>query len=127
MGRAKYHAYLASRPWDLKREAVMKRAAGRCERCHKAPPDQVHHLSYAHTFDEPLEDLQAICKPCHEFLSGKTVADPATNKAKPKPPLKCFACGFECGETHARNEKGQWFCEVCTGLMEDARRGATHE
>ena len=77
MGRAKYYEYLASRAWALKRESVFARASGLCERCKSAKPDQVHHLSYEHVFDEPLSELQAVCEACHKFLSGKTDQDPA--------------------------------------------------
>jgi hypothetical protein len=36
----------------------------------------VNHLSYAHVGNEPLEELQAICNPCHEYISGKRDIDP---------------------------------------------------
>ena len=73
----KYKAYLASREWALKREAVRKRSGNKCERCKTGPQDAVHHLTYEHVGNEPLEDLQAICDPCHEFLSGTSRFDPA--------------------------------------------------
>ena len=73
----KYPQYLASREWALKREAVRKRSGNKCERCKKAPQDAVHHLTYERVGNEHLEDLQAICDPCHEFLSGKSDYDPA--------------------------------------------------
>ena len=76
MGRAKYHEYLASRSWAIKRDAVKKRAGGKCERCKKREIDSVHHLSYEHVFDEPLTDLQGLCISCHKYLSGKTAIDP---------------------------------------------------
>jgi len=72
-----YKAYLASREWALKREAVRRRGGNKCERCKTGPQDAVHHLTYANVGNEPLEDLQAICNPCHEFLSGKSNFDPA--------------------------------------------------
>lgn len=71
-----YHRYLASREWALKREAVRERSGNRCERCWTAPQEAVHHLSYQHLGDEPLSDLQAICRPCHAYLSGKVDNDP---------------------------------------------------
>src|SRR5579872_6752263 len=71
-----YKTYLASREWALKREAVRRRSGNKCERCKKGPQDAVHHLTYANVGNEPLENLQAICRPCHEFLSGKSDYDP---------------------------------------------------
>jgi len=74
--REKYQLYLASREWAEKKEAVKKRSLCTCERCHNAPGEQVHHLTYAHKYAEPLDDLMHLCKPCHEFLSAKTNYDP---------------------------------------------------
>ena len=79
MTRAEYQAYLASRDWALKREAVRERSGGRCERCWANGMDAVHHKTYERVGNERLDDLQAICDPCHEFLSGKTNADPISD------------------------------------------------
>ena len=65
-----YHKYLASREWSVKREAIKRRSKGMCERCDLFPMRDVHHLTYEHIYHEPLEDLQAICRPCHAFESG---------------------------------------------------------
>ncbi len=75
--REKYAAYLCSREWAVKREAVRKRSGGKCERCHVLPMDHVHHLTYERKYQEELEDLQASCKACHEFTHGKSDFDPA--------------------------------------------------
>lgn len=74
----RYAEYLASREWALRREAVRRRSGNKCERCKRGPQDAVHHLTYANVGNEPLEDLQAICHPCHEFLSGKSHQDPVS-------------------------------------------------
>ena len=79
MTRAEYQTYLASREWALKREAVRERSGNRCERCWTRRMDAVHHKTYERVGNERLEDLQAICDPCHEFLSGKTDADPISD------------------------------------------------
>jgi hypothetical protein len=71
----RYLEYLNSPAWAAKRKAVKARCNSICERCHKYLVDEVHHLTYAHLFDELLEDLQGLCKPCHRFLhhaSGMT-------------------------------------------------------
>lgn len=75
--REKYQAYLCSREWWEKRQAVAKRADGRCERCCFLPLDAVHHLTYARKYNERLEDLQAICNPCHQYTHGRIAADPS--------------------------------------------------
>lgn len=74
--REKYAAYLCSREWSVKKEAVKQRCGGICERCKALPVDHVHHLTYARKYHEELEDLQGRCKPCHEFEHGKDDFDP---------------------------------------------------
>ena len=77
MDKEKYGKYLASREWALKKEEVKKRSRGRCERCCRNQSVAVHHLSYQHIYNEPLEDLLDVCEECHEYLSGKSNMDPA--------------------------------------------------
>lgn len=77
MNREEYQRYLASREWALLRERVRKRCASVCERCKRNPMEAVHHLTYARIGRERLEDLMAICNPCHAFESGKSDVDPA--------------------------------------------------
>ena len=62
-----YAVYLKSVEWRKKRSQVFKRAGYICERCHQGEAVQAHHLTYAHVFNEPLEDLQAVCYRCHEL------------------------------------------------------------
>jgi len=74
--REKYAAYLCSREWAVKKEAVHKRADGKCERCKVLPIDAVHHLTYERKYVEPLEDMEGHCESCHEFTHGKSTFDP---------------------------------------------------
>jgi hypothetical protein len=78
--KEKYAAYLCSREWSEKREAVRRRAGGKCERCGVLSMDAVHHLTYARKYDEQLTDLQAICEPCHKFTHGKSEFDPLAGR-----------------------------------------------
>lgn len=79
-GKEKYQAYLCGREWGLLREQVRKRAGGICERCMTNEMDHVHHLTYERKYRESLDDLQAICKGCHEFTHGKSHRDPARER-----------------------------------------------
>lgn len=73
-----YQRYLASREWSLLKEQVRKRSNGTCERCHLADHQDTHHLTYERIGRESLNDLLGICRPCHEYLSGKSDFDPAS-------------------------------------------------
>ena len=63
-----YGPYLASAAWAKKRELVFRRAGGFCEGCGLTPPEEVHHLSYAHVGNEFLFELVALCHACHERI-----------------------------------------------------------
>lgn len=65
-----FQSYLESETWRVKRNAVLKRAGGRCEACAQNRATQVHHLTYVHVGNEPLFDLRAICDDCHERLTA---------------------------------------------------------
>lgn len=74
----KYQRYLASREWALLKNAVRGRSGGTCERCHLADHQDTHHLTYERLYNERIEDLLGVCRPCHEYLSGKSDFDPAS-------------------------------------------------
>lgn len=76
MTRFDYTRYLASREWALLREAVRARACGQCERCFEGQHEHTHHLTSARIGQEQLEDLLAVCAPCHDYLSGHAKDDP---------------------------------------------------
>jgi len=72
----KYHEYLCSRAWALKREAVYERTReedgiSRCERCLWRKGKSVHHLTYARLYNEELTDLVLLCDVCHAYQHGK--------------------------------------------------------
>lgn len=78
--KEKYAAYLCSREWSEKREAVRKRSRDKCERCRVLSMDACHHVTYKRKYNETLEDLQGICNSCHEFTHGKNTFDPKKYK-----------------------------------------------
>jgi 5-methylcytosine-specific restriction endonuclease McrA len=71
---AKYKKYMASAAWKKKRDAVIARAAGNCERCGTPFADQgvttCHHVTYVRFGHERLTDLIAICWACNEDFHG---------------------------------------------------------
>lgn len=70
-----YTEYLASDRWARKRQKVLDKAGGICEACGDRPAQEVHHLTYRNVGAEPLWDLRAVCKPCHDFIHGETGED----------------------------------------------------
>jgi 5-methylcytosine-specific restriction endonuclease McrA len=86
MTREQYTAYLASPEWWAIREAVMRRAKGKCEDCRLAvklgrsfqiaDATEVHHLTYCRLGRELPEDLIAVCEDHHKLRHGRpTKAD----------------------------------------------------
>jgi hypothetical protein len=64
-----YHSYINSKEWKTnKRTEVLRRSGGVCERCHKWPVVNVHHLTYERLGNELLEDLLGVCTKCHKEL-----------------------------------------------------------
>jgi hypothetical protein len=74
--REKYQLYLCSREWAEKRQAIIDRASGICERCGRAPISDVHHLTYERKYAEDPADLAGFCEWCHSFTHGKLQHDP---------------------------------------------------
>lgn len=68
----KYHQYLFSDEWKEKRDKVMDRDNHLCQCCKTAKAEDVHHLTYDNLFNEPLEDLLALCRLCHFNTHKKT-------------------------------------------------------
>lgn len=60
-----YDAYLQSAHWRAIREWALERSDGRCERCGSRAED-VHHRSYERVGCELPEDLEALCRSCHQ-------------------------------------------------------------
>jgi 5-methylcytosine-specific restriction endonuclease McrA len=66
--RAEYETYLQSDDWSERRALIMQRDRGVCQGCHKAPAQEVHHLTYENCGNEFLWELVAICRDCHRRL-----------------------------------------------------------
>lgn len=67
---ADYDVYLFTPEWRAKRAAVLKRDNYECQACCIAKATEVHHITYRHVFGEPLFDLVAVCRPCHEAITA---------------------------------------------------------
>lgn len=63
-----YTTYLQSTAWQERRTGCLLRAGHKCEACTGTHRLQAHHLTYERIFNEPLEDLMALCEHCHDAL-----------------------------------------------------------
>lgn len=86
-----YDKYIASRAWKNKRTLALERAKNRCERCGFSTWSvtlEVHHKTYEHFGNEPLDDLEVLCEKCHEEADkeraehGKQKSQAAWNAAQ---------------------------------------------
>ena len=67
-----YNRFLRTAYWKIVSNHVMEEANYRCSQCRAKTALQVHHLTYEHHGREHvhLEDLAALCKPCHASKNG---------------------------------------------------------
>lgn len=59
--------YYQSPQWQSKRLQKIRQVGNKCERCGKVARLDVHHVNYDNLYDEDMEDLQALCRNCHEI------------------------------------------------------------
>lgn len=76
MTKSERYRYYTSREFGILKRRVRERSGGYCERCFIGPHDHTHHLTYERLGNERLEDLQALCEPCHQFVHGHSDHDP---------------------------------------------------
>lgn len=57
--------YLASTHWHKTRVEAIARAGRRCAECGNANGLDVHHKTYARIGHEQPEDLEVLCRLCH--------------------------------------------------------------
>jgi hypothetical protein len=94
-GREWYRkVYLHSDHWSELRSARLFAAGFQCEKCQKTGTLDVHHLRYRSIFNVTVDDLQALCRSCHnaEHEDKKDIrryskkAKPQKIPKKPRPP-----------------------------------------
>ena len=67
--KRKYYDYLQSNEWQVKRNQLFDLRGRVCERCNKdlnGKIADVHHKTYKNIFNEKMEDLEVLCRPCHQ-------------------------------------------------------------
>lgn len=78
--RADYNDYIHSDKWLERRRQTLLRDGFRCQKCGSRRFLHVHHLTYARFGNEKLEDLQTVCKECHETIHGRKMGWPKRKK-----------------------------------------------
>lgn len=75
--RVGYDVYLRSQRWREFRTAMLELADGTCERCGASEHENrllvldVHHLHYQTLGCEVPDDVQVLCRPCHELADDE--------------------------------------------------------
>ncbi len=64
----RHAAYLSSPEWAAKRVEAFAQLGAFCAKCGALNALHVHHLTYAHLGDEPIEDLIVLCDVCHRLV-----------------------------------------------------------
>jgi 5-methylcytosine-specific restriction endonuclease McrA len=70
LDKIRRETYYASLTWKRLVAKKEEQCNGTCERCGLRPMEQVHHLTYDRLYHEQLEDLEALCGPCHCEVHG---------------------------------------------------------
>ena len=61
-----YKRYLRSPEWRERRKMFLEMANNECEECGSKKKLQVHHKNYDCLGDEEVDDVEVLCKDCHE-------------------------------------------------------------
>ncbi len=117
-GHEKRHAYMASREWALLKKRLRLRCSGNCEHCKTAKYQETHHRTYARLYRERLDDLQAVCGPCHKYLSGVTDENPCAEATEP---FTCNRCNVISFDPVGWYDKRRPICEGCAMALEAGR------
>ena len=114
MTKSKYKEYLGSKHWQVRRKAFLHIFPA-CNRCDmprwlaELLYDQdlhVHHVSYVNLGKEDDDDLEALCRRCHEIETHGRSDFP---KIKTHPCPDCMNAIFD-----PRADR----CDFCFGVME---------
>jgi uncharacterized protein YlaI len=92
--QADYTKYMSSDTWKSKRLACLALAKWTCQSCGwnrvngcfvgDVMDDRqlvAHHLSYRHFKDERQDELQCLCKPCHDRIESMSAIKPRFMRA----------------------------------------------
>jgi len=61
-----YLSYLKTDAWKEKRKEFLELANYECQECGSTENLQIHHLNYENIGEETEDDVEVLCKECHE-------------------------------------------------------------
>lgn len=74
--KLEYDRYIAQSPeWQRKRRDAFALYGRKCAKCKSSRGLQVHHKTYEHLFNEPMEDLMILCFHCHKEVHRKRLEE----------------------------------------------------
>lgn len=128
--KSQHRAYLQSPVWRQRREDYFANNCGDCAKCGLprwlaiVAYDQdihIHHLTYANIGHEHDEDLQPLCRRCHEVVTFRHTALHEVAR------FQCISCGKNPSwdrETRACEEcKGRFYSqEIINNLVDETDR-----
>ena len=65
-----YKEYLLTDKWKEKSKKCKEAYNYKCNRCGSEKELQAHHITYDNVGEEPAEDLECLCRVCHEKEHG---------------------------------------------------------
>jgi len=81
--RARYEKRIGSAQWRNMRRDFGKLRGERCERCGRATkPLFLHHKAYERLGNEGLDDLELLCRPCHDVADRERAVRGEVRSAK---------------------------------------------
>lgn len=132
MHNREYEEYLKSPRWRIKRQIKAKKAHYTCEICGKVIRRgfHIHHLTYEHFGNEPLEDLAFLCEDCHTNIHyDKNAKKLIKSNKKNKTQKSCNNCYFSQITTYTfkKGKREVLFCnkfvKECENLCTSYRKG----
>lgn len=88
-----YRDYLTTQHWEDTRKRKLSLVGGRCEKCPRSAPLEVHHLTYERLGEERMEDLQTLCRICHCREHGRVPTSADWDRVR-------FVFGWETVQAH---------------------------
>ena len=65
----RHQKYLRSPEWKARKIKALRRDGYICQACHDNSATEVHHTTYKHWGNEPLWELQSVCRACHQSIT----------------------------------------------------------